>query len=78
MPHLLDSAKIKLFSETIPAIVEQEIAPGKRGRVKCIGKYWPASLYPPSCHIIFSPGEPVLVVGMEKMTLLIRPFASTP
>ncbi|HEY9808071.1 MAG TPA: hypothetical protein V6D13_01910 [Halomicronema sp.] len=76
MRKIFEFPKIKLFSETIPAIVEEEITAGKRGRVKCLGKYWPARLYCPKCKINLSASEPVLVVGIEKMTLLIQPFAS--
>ena len=73
MQQLLIPAKTQLFSETIPAIVEHPITPTKRGRVKCMGKYWPASLYPPTSNTTLQPLEPVVVVGIQKMTLLIRP-----
>lgn len=77
MQQLLIPAKIELFSETILAIVEHPITATKRGRVKCMGKYWPADLYHPSSNTTLQPSELVVVVGIQKMTLLIQPCNAT-
>lgn len=56
------------------AIVEQTIQPGKPGRVRFRGSWWPACC---KQEIILVPGEMVYVVGRCNITLLVEQMHST-
>lgn len=53
------------------AKVEEKIDPYHRGRVRYQGTYWYAML---NGNVAVCPGERVLVIGREEMTLIVRPF----
>lgn len=51
------------------AVVDEEIQPHQLGRVKFRGSYWNARS---TQAVTFVPGEVVLVVGRENITLLVE------
>lgn len=68
------SEPIEFFSERLEGTVEVAIIhnqPG--GRIKFAASYWPAKFYQPSRPLSVLPGEPVVVVGRQGITLLVMP-----
>lgn len=51
------------------AVVDEEIRPERPGRVKFRGSYWQARC---DRKMTFVPGEIVLVIGRDKLTLLVE------
>ncbi|MDY6786375.1 MAG: NfeD family protein [Cyanobacteriota bacterium] len=51
------------------AVVDEEIQPHRVGRVRFRGSYWNARC---SDRITFVPGETVMVVGRDNITLLVK------
>ena len=58
-----------LKTNTIPGVVDETLAPGKRWRIKVHGVYWSAATL---TGATFSPGEHVEVVERRNNTLLIQ------
>lgn len=44
------------------------------GRINCQGYDWRAQIHAYSCHTLLLPGQPVLAVGRENLTLLVVPL----
>jgi len=68
------SEQIEILAERLEGTVEVAIIhnqPG--GRVKFAATYWPAKFYQPSRPLTVLPGEPVVVVGRQGITLLVMP-----
>lgn len=53
------------------AIVDQSIGPDSAGRVKFRATWWPARC---DRGVLLSPGDEVLVVGVNNITLLVEPI----
>ena len=51
------------------AVVEEEIRPGKSGRVRFQSTWWPAKC---DRDVTLKPGEVVHVVGLENITLIVE------
>ncbi len=65
---------VTLFPEPKEGIVEQEITPHQRGRVKFDASYWPARFYDPNCQATVEPNNAVSVLGISGITLLVMPI----
>lgn len=65
--------KTELFSQPFAGIVEETIGPNGAGRVKFDATYWPAKLYQATPETLLLPEQAVMVVGIQGITLLVRP-----
>ncbi|MDB9513361.1 NfeD family protein [Kamptonema animale CS-326] len=63
--------KFQMLEEPERGIVDEAIGPNQPGRVKARGSYWPAELYQPDCQTPLLPGESVLVLAINNITLLV-------
>lgn len=57
------------------AIVANLILPGQRGRVWFKASWWPARC---PLEIVLCQGQPVRVVGIDRITLIVEPITETP
>jgi membrane protein implicated in regulation of membrane protease activity len=64
---------VHLFKERLSGRVESEVTVNKRGRVKCQGVSWTASLYSTDNFHRIEREQAVDVIGREGNTLLILP-----
>ena len=51
-------------------VVEVDILPNQKGRVKVMGSWWPAKCQD---NILIKQGQKIHVVGIENITLLVVP-----
>ncbi len=63
----------EMFDQTVEGVVEEAICCGQRGRVKCLGTYWPAQIYDVDGEVSLVPQQRVSVVGRVGITLLVIP-----
>ena len=63
----------QMFAKPLPGIVDETIAPDQPGRVKFKATYWPAKLFR-GYDLTLEPGQKVLVIGRQGITLLVRPL----
>lgn len=66
---------VEMLPEPKRGTVEKAIAPNQRGRVKAMGSYWPAKFYRADSLDQLLPGQSVLVVAREGITLLVMPLS---
>jgi membrane protein implicated in regulation of membrane protease activity len=64
-------SKIQKLEEPQRGIVHETIGPNQPGRVQAMASYWPAELYQPDCQTPLLPGESVLVLAINNITLLV-------
>jgi membrane protein implicated in regulation of membrane protease activity len=57
------------LSDLKKAVVEEEIRPGKSGRVRFQSTWWPAKC---DRDITLKPGEVVRVLALENLTLIVE------
>lgn len=65
-----DNSRLQVPFLSQEALVVEEIVPGRRGRVRCGGSFWPARCPQP---ISLLPNTLVRVVGHDNITLLVEP-----
>lgn len=53
------------------ATVSDTISPGKAGRVRFKGSWWPAKC---TQHLTMYPGDVVQVIGVKNITLIVEPI----
>ncbi|MGB3494580.1 MAG: NfeD family protein [Elainellaceae cyanobacterium] len=53
------------------AVVDQAIGPDNTGRVKFQATWWPARC---DRGVLLNPGDEVLVIGVNNITLLVEPI----
>lgn len=73
MSSMFLSETTTLFSQPLPGIADELIAPNQTGRVKFEGSYWNAEFYEKNCRARVAPGNQVWVVGRQGITLLVIP-----
>jgi membrane protein implicated in regulation of membrane protease activity len=64
-------SKLEILKEPQRGIVDETIGPNQPGRVQAMASYWPAELYQPDCQTPLLPGESVLVLAINNITLLV-------
>lgn len=69
LPH-----RIEIFAAPVEGVVDRPANATRPGRVKTMGTTWNARLYQLEDEIPIAPGERVLVVGRQGLTLLIVPL----
>ncbi len=70
---MMFKTEIEMFAETVEGIVDEDISSSRRGRVKCLGSYWPAQMYEVYGEMTLVPEQKVSVVGRVGITLLVVP-----
>ncbi len=66
-------AEVEMFAETVEGIVDEDISSSRRGRVKCLGSYWPAQIYDVDGEVSLVPEQKVSVIGRVGIILLVIP-----
>ena len=65
---------VEMFAEELNGVVTTSISLYQPGRIKCQGISWPAKLYTPIVQATLLPGQPVIVIGREKLTFIVIPW----
>jgi membrane protein implicated in regulation of membrane protease activity len=67
--------KFQILEEPEIGVIDEAIAPNLPGRVKALSSIWPAKIYQPdSQKVHLLPGQQVLVVAIDNITLLVVPI----
>lgn len=68
--------ELKMFAKPLPGRAEELISYNQPGRASFKASHWPAKLYENNRRIVLEPGQSLLVVGQENLTLLVVPAGS--
>lgn len=69
--------ELNLFPEPLPGWTEEKISYNQPGRVWFQASHWPAKLQDNDARTVLKPGQSLLVVGIENITLLVVPAESS-
>ena len=80
MKSIITRERTALFAQPGIGEVVQAISSNRRGRVKFKASFWPARFYSEArinAETLALPLDRVVVVGIDGITLLVAPLAST-
>jgi hypothetical protein len=72
---MLSPNSLEMFPQGIKGVVLEPIALFQFGRVNCRGS-WRARLHEISCQTTLLPGQPILAIGREGISLIVIPVHS--
>jgi len=72
---MLSPNSLEMFPQGIKGVVKEPIALFQFGRVNCRGS-WRARLHEISCQTTLLPGQPILAIGREGLSLIVIPVHS--
>jgi hypothetical protein len=65
--------ELNIFPEPLPGLTDETISYNLPGRAYFQASYWPAKLRDENRRTVLEPGQQLLVVGTENITLLVAP-----
>ena len=65
--------ELNIFPEPLPGLTDEAISYNLPGRAYFQASYWPAKLCDENRRTVLEPGQQLLVVGTENITLLVAP-----